>query len=90
MPDSPACVYPPVPGSDPAPGTGGGSLAVDSADPLRHTFTVLGTDVDVELPASRSVRTVVDLPAGTYDYICDITGHESMTGTLSGHGGLAP
>lgn len=60
----------------------GGVVAVDNADLARHNFSVEGTDISVEVPASTSVAVAVDLPAGEYTYFCDITGHEDMTGTL--------
>ena len=60
----------------------GGGIWVDNADPFRHTFTVPGTDIDLELPGSTSRRIDVDLPPGVYEVICAIPGHESMTATL--------
>lgn len=60
----------------------GETLHVDNTDVFRHTFTVVDTAIDVELPASVGVRVPIDLPAGVYDVICDIPGHEHMTATL--------
>ncbi len=60
----------------------GETLYVDNTDVFRHTFTVVDTDIDVELPAAVGVRVPIDLPAGVYDVICDISGHEHMTATL--------
>lgn len=62
--------------------TAGGGIWVDNADPFRHTFTVPGTGVDLELPGSTSRRIDVDLSPGVYEVICAIPGHESMTATL--------
>ena len=60
----------------------GERLVVDNADPFRHTFTIEGAGVDVEIPAGRTVEVPLDLQPGTYDYICAVPGHEAMTGTL--------
>ncbi len=60
----------------------GDVLFVDNTHIFRHTFTVEGTDIDVELPALQGVRIPIDLPAGTYEVICDVPGHESMTSVL--------
>lgn len=63
--------------------TSGDALYVDNRDLVRHTFTVEGTDVDVELPARQGVRVPIDLATGTYELVCEIPGHESMTSTLT-------
>lgn len=60
----------------------GDSLYVDNTDLFRHTFTVEGTSIDVELPSKRGARVPIDLPAGTYDVICTVPGHEFMGMTL--------
>lgn len=60
----------------------GATLYVDNADLFRHTFTVAGTDLDVELPSARGTRVTVDLPPGTYDVLCAVPGHEFMGATL--------
>jgi len=46
-----------------------------------HTFTVDGTDVDVELAPLASDEVKVDLDPGTYDFHCRF--HADMTGTLT-------
>jgi plastocyanin len=61
---------------------GGSALWVDNQDLIRHTLVVEGTGVHVELPASTSVRSEVDLAPGTYRYFCDVPGHEYMEGQL--------
>jgi plastocyanin len=61
-----------------------GSVAfVDNRDLIRHTFTVAGTDLDVDVPARQAVRVPIELDAGTYELVCEIPGHESMTATLT-------
>lgn len=60
----------------------GDVLFVDNSHVFRHSFTVEGTDIDVELPALQAVRVPIDLPTGTYTVICNVPGHEDMTGVL--------
>lgn len=61
----------------------GGTLFVDNQDLFRHTFTVEGTAVDVELPAKQGARIPIELGAGTYDVQCRVPGHEAMQATLT-------
>jgi plastocyanin len=61
----------------------GDTLFVDNQTPFRHTYTVEGTSLDVDLPSGQGARAVIDLPPGSYDVICDVPGHEEMTGTLA-------
>jgi plastocyanin len=61
-----------------------GSVAfVDNVDVLHHTFTVVGTQIDVQVPARQARRVPVDLAPGTYELVCTISGHEAMTSTLT-------
>ena len=60
----------------------GGGVFVDNADLVRHTFTVEDETVDLAVPAGRARRVDIDLPAGTYQFVCDVPGHEDMKGTL--------
>lgn len=60
----------------------GGVVYVDNIDPYRHTFTVEGTDVDVDVPGGVARRVAVDLGPGTYVVVCEVPGHESMQSTL--------
>jgi plastocyanin len=60
----------------------GGTLFVDNRDVFRHTFTVEGTDIDVDLPALQGARITVDLAPGDYAVICDLPAHDFMSGTL--------
>jgi plastocyanin len=60
-------------------------LRIKNADHTTHTFTVDGTDVDVELPAGTNAKTTGDLAdaglvPGTYPFHCRI--HTSMTGVV--------
>ncbi|MEX2203406.1 MAG: cupredoxin domain-containing protein, partial [Actinomycetota bacterium] len=46
-----------------------------------HTFTVEGTDVDLELSPMDSEDLTIDLDPGSYDVICRF--HGQMTATLT-------
>ena len=56
---------------------------VDNRDPIRHTFAIEDLDIEVELPANTARRVIIVAPAGTYDYMCTVPGHERMKGTLT-------
>jgi hypothetical protein len=60
----------------------GDTLFVDNRSPFRHTFTVEGAELDMDLPALQGARVAVDLPPGTYDVICAVPGHDFMASTL--------
>jgi plastocyanin len=60
----------------------GDVLFIDNSHIFRHSFTVEGTDIDAELPALQAVRVPIDIPTGTYTVICNVPGHEEMTGVL--------
>jgi plastocyanin len=60
----------------------GGGVFVENDDLVRHTFTVEETDVDLSIPAGVSRRVDIDLEPGTYEFVCDVPGHEDMEGTL--------
>ena len=56
---------------------------VENQDPFRHTFTIAGRGVDVEIPAGTDRRIQLDPAPGTYQFHCTVPGHESMTGTIT-------
>ena len=62
--------------------TSGQTLFVDNQDEWRHTFTVEGTGVNVDLPPTADRRVAIDLPPGSYVVRCTVPGHENMTSTL--------
>jgi plastocyanin len=55
---------------------------VDNRDGTRHTFTIRDTDHEIDLPAFSAQRADFDLAPGTYQVICDVPGHESMSADL--------
>jgi plastocyanin len=46
-----------------------------------HTFTIDGSDVDVELAPLAEEEATIDLEPGTYDFFCRL--HPQMEGTLT-------
>jgi len=61
----------------------GGTLYVDNQDLFRHTYTVVGTDIDVHLDARQGERIDIDLDPGVYEVICVIPHHDFMDATLT-------
>ena len=59
---------------------------VDNRDGIHHTFTIEALDVDLEIPALKAKRVEFEAPAGTYDVVCTVPGHESMTATFTVEG----
>lgn len=57
----------------------GSGIWMENRDGLRHTFTVEGTNLDLNVPGNSSGRTDVDLGPGTYQVICGVPGHEAMS-----------
>lgn len=62
--------------------SGSSGLWIDNRDGIRHTFTVPELDIDLEIPALRSRRIEIDAAPGVYQIVCEVPGHESMTGSL--------
>lgn len=56
---------------------------VDNRDGIHHTFTIEDLDVDLEIPALKAKRVEFEAPPGTYEVICTVPGHESMTATIT-------
>jgi hypothetical protein len=51
---------------------------------LRDTFVIKGQDIKQEMRGSTSRRFEVTLPAGTYEFYCDVPGHSGvMKGVLT-------
>jgi plastocyanin len=61
---------------------GTASFSVRNDDPIAHTFTVEGLDVDAKVPGGATVRVTGELAPGRYAYVCRVSGHEFMRGTL--------
>lgn len=56
---------------------------IDNRDGIRHTFTIPELGIDIEVPALKARRVDLAAAPGTYQIICTVPGHESMTGTLT-------
>lgn len=52
---------------------------VDNQDGIRHTFTIEGTDLEIDAPALSSQRADFKLSPGVYTVFCAVPGHENMT-----------
>lgn len=70
------------PGTLAAP-TGRAGFIVENRDPFHHTFVIEGQDVKLDVPSNKTRRVEVDLKPGKYAFLCDVPGHESMTGALT-------
>lgn len=55
---------------------------VDNRDGVRHSFTLPELGVDLDIPALKGRRIDLSPPPGTYQIICTVPGHETMTGSL--------
>lgn len=56
-------------------------FSITNNDGFNHTFTIDGTDVDIELAPGKTSTGEGELKAGSYDWHCSI--HSSMKGTLT-------
>jgi plastocyanin len=61
----------------------GGGVWIDNKDGIRHTFTIEGEGVDLEIPALKARRVDLNLAVGAYEFICTVPGHDTMKGTLT-------
>jgi plastocyanin len=59
----------------------GTEILVENADGVAHTFTIDGTDIDLELDPGDVEDAEIDLDTGSYGFHCRF--HSSMTGTLT-------
>jgi plastocyanin len=60
----------------------GGAVFLKNDDPVLHTFTVDELDIDVDLPAGKTVRVPIDGDAGEYRFYC-VPHAPDMEGTLT-------
>jgi uncharacterized cupredoxin-like copper-binding protein len=58
-------------------------LANDGVAP--HNFSIDELGIDIDLPAGETQETVINAPAGEYEYYCNVPGHKQagMVGTLT-------
>ena len=62
--------------------TEGSTVLVHNGSATPHTFTVSGHGIDVVTNGGQSSSVVVNLPPGTYSFICRFHASLGMTGTL--------
>lgn len=64
--------------------TGENTFVVDNRDYFWHTLTVRELDIDIRVPVGATRTRTIDLPAGRYDFVCAVPGHEQagMVGVL--------
>jgi plastocyanin len=60
----------------------GQTITVDNVSQVPHTFTVTGRGIDVETQPGQASRITVELPPGTYPFICRFHASLGMKGTL--------
>jgi plastocyanin len=60
----------------------GDTITLDNVSDTPHTFTVTGQSIDVETQPGKTAQVTIDMPPGTYPFVCRF--HESMgiTGTM--------
>jgi len=57
-------------------------ITVDNVSQVPHTFTVTGHGIDVETQPGKTSQITIDLPPGTYPFICRFHVSLGMKGTL--------
>jgi plastocyanin len=60
----------------------GATLKLDNVSDTAHTFTVTGQSIDVETQPGQTSQVTIDLPPGSYPFICRFHQSLGMTGTL--------
>ena len=55
----------------------------NSAPSTPHTFTITGTPIDITVDPSTSQTVKLDLPPGTYPFVCTYHASHGMKGTLT-------
>src|SRR5437762_11946219 len=61
----------------------GGTISVQNVGSAAHTFTVTGKGIDVVNEAGASQDVTIDLPPGTYPFVCRFHESSGMKGTLT-------
>jgi plastocyanin len=57
-------------------------ITVDNVSQAPHTFTVTGHGIDVETQSGKTSQITIDLPPGSYPFICRFHVSLGMKGTL--------
>jgi plastocyanin len=61
----------------------GATLTIKNVGSVPHTFTVTGQGIDVTNDTGQTHQVTVNLPAGTYPFVCRFHEGSGMTGTLT-------
>jgi plastocyanin len=61
----------------------GGTITVQNAGTIPHTFTIQDKGINEVLNAGQSAKVKVDLAPGTYPFVCTFHQSSGMTGTLT-------
>jgi plastocyanin len=62
--------------------TQGETITLDNVSTTAHTFTVTGQGIDVETQPGKTAQVTIDLPPGTYPFVCRFHESMGMTGKL--------
>jgi len=62
--------------------TQGQTITLDNVSTTAHTFTVTAQGIDVETQPGKTAQVTIDLPPGTYPFVCRFHESMGMTGTL--------
>jgi len=60
----------------------GDTIKLDNVSDTPHTFTVTGQSIDLETQPGKTAQVTIDLPPGTYPFVCRFHESMGMTGTL--------
>jgi plastocyanin len=61
----------------------GATLTIKNLGSVPHTFTVTGQGIDITNDTGQTHQVTVNLPAGTYPFVCRFHEGSGMTGTLT-------
>jgi plastocyanin len=62
--------------------TQGQTITLVNVSDAAHTFTVTGQGIDIETMAGKTAKVTIDLPPGTYPFVCRFHESMGMKGTL--------
>jgi plastocyanin len=60
----------------------GQTITLTNVSDAAHTFTVTGQGIDVETMPGKTAKVTIDLPPGTYPFVCRFHESMGMKGTL--------
>jgi plastocyanin len=60
----------------------GQTITLTNVSDAAHTFTVTGQGIDIETMPGKTDKVTIDLPPGTYPFVCRFHESMGMKGTL--------